>query len=158
MNSSQLPHTRAHAEILQNRFGLRVAARLSAGSADLPHDISERLRATREQAIARRKQAVAVTRLRTAPAAAARYGNTVALGGFSDDVLGLWGRLASTVLIIAMAVGLVTINIVQEDDRVSEVAEVDTALLTDDLPPAAYSDPGFLQFLKTAPAQRTSSQ
>ena len=30
-----------------------------------------------------------------------------------------------------------------------EVAEVDAALLTDDLPPAAFSDPGFVQFLKT---------
>ncbi|WP_028604072.1 DUF3619 family protein [Ottowia thiooxydans] len=157
MNSRHYPHTRAHAEILQNRFGLRVAARLSAGSAELPHDISERLRATREQAVARRKQAVAVTRLRTAPAVV-RYGNTVALGGFGDDVLGLWGRLTSAVLVIAMAVALITINIVQEDDRVSEVAEVDAALLTDDLPPAAYSDPGFLQFLKTDSAARTSSQ
>ena len=43
------------------------------------------------------------------------------------------------------------------------MAEVDAALLTDDLPPAAYADPGFVQFLKTsghepsrsdAPAQR----
>jgi hypothetical protein len=28
------------------------------------------------------------------------------------------------------------------------LAEVDSALLIDDLPPAAYADPGFLQFLK----------
>ncbi|MBC7611256.1 MAG: DUF3619 family protein, partial [Polaromonas sp.] len=26
--------------------------------------------------------------------------------------------------------------------------EVDAALLTDELPPAAFSDPGFVQFLK----------
>ncbi len=31
----------------------------------------------------------------------------------------------------------------------NEVAEVDAALLTDDLPPSAYADPGFLQYLKT---------
>jgi hypothetical protein len=29
------------------------------------------------------------------------------------------------------------------------LAEVDVALLTDELPPAAFADPGFLQFLKT---------
>jgi hypothetical protein len=37
----------------------------------------------------------------------------------------------------------------QNEDRARELAEVDVALLTDDLPPAAFSDPGFLQFLKT---------
>jgi hypothetical protein len=30
------------------------------------------------------------------------------------------------------------------------VAEFDQALLTDDLPPAAYADPGFVQFLKSS--------
>ena len=29
-------------------------------------------------------------------------------------------------------------------------AEVDAALLTDDLPPAAYADPGFAQYLKSS--------
>ena len=40
-------------------------------------------------------------------------------------------------------------NIVQDDDRTMEVADLDAALLTDDLPPEAYADPGFLQYLKT---------
>jgi hypothetical protein len=37
---------------------------------------------------------------------------------------------------------------VQNEHRAHEVAEVDAALLTDDLPPSAYADPGFIQFLK----------
>jgi hypothetical protein len=40
------------------------------------------------------------------------------------------------------------IHSLENDRRASEVAEVDAALLTDDLPPAAYADPGFIQFLK----------
>ena len=32
----------------------------------------------------------------------------------------------------------------------SEIAEVDAALLTGDLPPSAYADPGFVQFLKSS--------
>ena len=52
--------------------------------------------------------------------------------------------------------GLVAIHVIQNDYRAQEVAEVDTALLTDALPPAAYTDPGFLQFLKSA-AQRPRS-
>ena len=34
-----------------------------------------------------------------------------------------------------------------------ELAEIDTALLVDDLPPAAYSDPGFVQFLRQSAAE-----
>jgi hypothetical protein len=37
----------------------------------------------------------------------------------------------------------------QNELRARELAEVDLALLTDDLPPAAFADPGFLQFLQT---------
>jgi hypothetical protein len=51
--------------------------------------------------------------------------------------------------LIALVAGLITISVMQDEDRASELAEVDAALLTDDLPPAAYTDPGFAQFLKS---------
>lgn len=141
-------YSQLHTDTLQNRFGLRVAARLSAGAEALPHDIGERLRVAREQALARRKQPVAVTRVRAA-GAVSRRGSTLTLG-FGDDGLGFWGRLSSAALVVLLAAGLVAINVMQEDDRTTEVAEVDAALLTDDLPPQAYADPGFLQYLKTS--------
>lgn len=136
-----------HTDTLQNRFGLRVAARLSAGTEGLPHDIGERLRVAREQAVARRKQPAAVLRQRAAMAAS-RNGNTATLS-FADDGLGFWGRLTSAALVLVMAAGLIAINVIQDDDRTMEVADLDAALLTDDLPPEAYADPGFLQYLKT---------
>ena len=136
-----------HTDNLQNRFGLRVAARLSAGTEGLPHDIGERLRVAREQAVARRKQPAAVLRQRAA-VAASRNGNTATLS-FGDDGLGFWGRLTSAALVLVMAAGLIAINVIQDDDRTMEVADLDAALLTDDLPPEAYADPGFLQYLKT---------
>ena len=41
-----------------------------------------------------------------------------------------------------------------QDERVAqEMAQIDAALLTDDLPLAAYADPGFSQFLKISRAQ-----
>lgn len=145
MNTSYNAHS---ADTLMARYGLRVGARLSAGLDDIPHDIGERLRVARQQALARRKQPQVVTNLRAAPSLL-RNGNTATLG-FGDDTMGLWGWLASGVLILALAAGLVTINIVQDDDRAVELAAVDAALLTDDLPPEAYSDPGFLQYLKAS--------
>ena len=37
----------------------------------------------------------------------------------------------------------------QDRTQISVAAEVDAALLADDLPPKAYSDAGFVEFLKT---------
>ena len=56
--------------------------------------------------------------------------------------------------LLTLVVGLITIKHFQDERRAREVADVDTALLTDDLPPSAYTDPGFLRFLKmpVAPA------
>lgn len=125
-------------------FGRRVAARLSTGAAELPHDVSERLRAARVQAVAQRKRVQA----RLAPQVVVS-GGTAALG-FDDERLGLWGRVGSVLPLLVLAAGLVFIYVVQNERRALELAEVDTALLTDDLPPAAYADPGFVQFLKSA--------
>ena len=59
-------------------------------------------------------------------------------------------RAARMRAVAARRVGpiLVAQTEVQYDYRANEVAEVDSALLTDDLPPHAYTDPGFLHFLK----------
>jgi hypothetical protein len=127
------------------QFGRQVAARLSAGTQDLPHEITERLRAARMQALARRK---VVRVLQTAPTVVPN-GGAAAFGG------GWWTRIGSVIPLIALVAGLIVITTLQEDNRTDELAEVDAALLTDDLPPAAYTDPGFAQFLKTeATAQR----
>ncbi len=142
------PYLPQFAEVAQNRFGLRVAARLSAGVEQMPHDLQERLRAAREQALARRKQAAPVVSLRTAPSVQTN-GRTASLN-LGDDILGFWGRLTSMALMCALVVGLVAVNVMQDDDRTMEVADLDATLLTDDLPPEAYSDPGFVQFLKTS--------
>ncbi len=128
----------------QDHFGRHVALRLDGGTAELPYNVSERLRAARVQALSKRK-AVAV---RTATTASVS-GGTLTLG-FGDEGPGLWNRLASGLPLIVLVVGLVSINMIQNESRAREVAEVDAALLTDDLPPAAYADPGFAQFLKAS--------
>ena len=74
----------------------------------------------------------------------------VAALGFDAGQPGFWGRLASALPLVALAAGLVAINVIQNDNRAEEVAEVDAALLIDDLPPSASADPGFMQFLNGA--------
>jgi hypothetical protein len=127
---------------IEEQFGRRVAARLSAGNLELSHDIGERLRAARVQAVGRRKT---LTQLRPAPVVLSN-GPVAALGG------GWWTRVGSVVPLVALVAGLMVISMVQDERRTNELAEVDSALLTDDLPPAAYTDPGFAQFLKTSDA------
>lgn len=140
------------ADILQDRFGVKLAARLSASADELPYDISERLRAARMQAMGKRKLAAA----QSAPVTLSSGGAAVL--GFGDEGWNLWSKLASALPLIALAVGLVAINVVQDDNGASEVAEVDVAILTDNLPPSAYTDPGFLQFLRVgAEVPRPSS-
>lgn len=129
-----------HSQQLQDRFGRQVAARLSAGAAELPYDVTERLRAARMQAIARRKLVSA----QAAPALAGTSGVTL-----GEEHIGFWGRIGSALPLIALVAGLVLIHAVENDRRASELAEVDAALLTDDLPPSAYADSGFVQFLKS---------
>lgn len=133
------------ADILQDRFALKAASYLSAGTADLPYEISERLRAARMQAVARRK----IAKIQTAGGVVSSGGSAALVWG-SGDGLSWWSRIGSVVPLIALVVGLMTINSIQNDNRAQELAEVDVALLTDDLPPAAFADPGFVQFLKTA--------
>ncbi|WP_374663377.1 DUF3619 family protein [Ramlibacter sp.] len=124
-----------------DQFGRRVAARLSAAEADLPYEVSERLRAARVRAVASRKVA-------PSPIVVSRGGaGSLAL----PEEGGLWTRIASVLPLIALVAGLVTLHGFQADRRASELAEVDAALLTDDLPPAAYTDPGFIQFLQSHP-------
>lgn len=126
-----------------DRFGRAVAARLDAGVHELPHDVRERLRAARMQALQQRKRVEA----RHAAPVLRNGGGTATLT--PPERLGFWGRLGSVLPLVLLAAGLVLIHTIESDLRATELAEVDAALLTDDLPPAAYTDPGFAHFLRT---------
>lgn len=186
--SSPTPLTPAQTEALQARFALRVTARLEDGARQLPHDISERLRVARQQAVAAAVQA----RLGAQAAASAQAGlvtvtsSELALAGASgvgrpsfapalietrhqsrsqtgrspqDDAPTPWiWRLASTLPAIALVAGLWGVLDWTRHEQVQAAADVDMSLLTDDLPPSAYADPGFEEYLKTdAPPAATES-
>ena len=131
-------------EILQDRFALKATSYLSAGSADLPYDISERLRAARTQAVSKRK----LVKLQTA-GSVQQNGSSTTLTMGDGGGLSWWARAGFFVPLVTLVFGLLVINSVQNENRAQELAAVDAALLTDELPPAAFADPGFVQFLKT---------
>lgn len=106
------------------------------GGEALPHDISQRLRFAREQAL-RAARATAMQ----AQAAAQRDGSMVLRG-----IPWPW-RVASLMPLLVLVVGLYLIGQLHRSQQIHAAAEVDAVLLADELPPAAYTDPGFAEFL-----------
>lgn len=126
-----------------DRLGHLLARQLTLATPELPHDISERLRIARQTAVTQRKP---LARTRWSVATQAHVEGS--LTAPADEGLNLWNILASAVPLLVLLAGLMTIQGVQQDKLTAEIAATDAALLTDELPPDAYTDPGFAQFLK----------
>lgn len=139
-----------HAQALESRFASRLGAALAEQAQAVPHDVSERLRVAREQAVAR-----AVQQRAAKPAAKAASSAIVLSIGARAAALGSpvswWQRAASAVPLVTLVLGLMLVNHVSEIEQVRAAAEIDAQLLADQLPPDAYSDPGFAEFLHTSP-------
>lgn len=127
---------------IQHAIGRSIAARLQEGSDALPHDISERLKVARMQALAKRK-----TVAETANDAVVLGAGQASLQ-MGSGLRNLWTQLGSWLPLLALITGMLVIGVMQDDSRARELADVDAELLTDSLPPAAYTDPGFAQFLR----------
>jgi hypothetical protein len=125
-----------------DRMGLHLAQLLTQASAELPHDLTERLRVARQQALAVRKPELVLQHQVVA------QGSSLTLSNSPSEGLGLWSVLGSALPLLALVAGLVAVHWFDRKQTLSELAEIDTALLVDDLPPAAYSDPGFIRFLR----------
>lgn len=151
------PEPTREAALAMDAYARRISARLTEASDELSYDITERLRAARMQALELRKRPLSVAAERQ-PAVSA----TVVHAGGGAAVLGLGGRpgaaerghwwraLVSAVPLAALLFGLVFINASQDESDATEIAEVDAALLTDELPLSAYADPGFVQYLRSS--------
>jgi hypothetical protein len=105
---------------------------------NLPASTTDRLAAARAQALARKK-ADAPSRART------RQRNTFDLGGlFSMQWV---ARAAVVAPLLAMVAGMVGVYQYEREQRAAELAELDAAVLSDDLPLTAYTDHGFNAYL-----------
>jgi hypothetical protein len=131
-------------ETLEARFALQVTARLTEQSMNLGADIDTRLRFAREKALSQARLVAAQTRTPVAAVVNAR-GAAALLGGGPSS---WWLKFASIAPAFALAAGLFLIQNWHIGMQISAAAEVDAALLADDLPPTAYKDPGFAEFLK----------
>jgi hypothetical protein len=136
-------HSLGSQQQFEDAVGRAVVARLNDSIDTFPHDITERLKAARMHALSKRK----VVKVQVAVGSSVS-GGTIALqpGG---DFHGTWKWLGSLLPLVALVVGMLAIDLAQDGIRANEIADVDTELLTDDLPPSAYTDPGFAQYLRS---------
>jgi hypothetical protein len=132
---------------LEARLAVRFAGALTARAEDLSHDVTERLRFAREQALTRAREVRLAAPASTTVVAVSRQGSAT-LGRMAP----WWQRAASALPLLVLVAGLFVIEHWSAREQVLAAADIDTQLLADDLPPAAYSDPGFAEYLRSAPA------
>ena len=125
-----------------DQFGRASAALLNQGAQSLPAGIKDRLYAARMKAISVRKAEKVRAQKPVFAGAAGSISN------YSSGSKGLWDTVGWVAPIVVLVFGLIGIAQWQNDSRLTDIAEVDAALLTDDVPPDAYADSGFLAFLK----------
>lgn len=133
-------------EALQARLGARIAGSLDALQSARPDRVvEERLRVAREQALARVRE----MRRTAAASVVGRSGGAAVLAADpAGDDPPWWLRLSSLLPLAVLLAGLLLIDHQYTRAQIEAAAEVDAALLADDLPPEAYRDPGFVEFLR----------
>lgn len=123
-------------------FAYKVRHALNEKLDELPASTTDRLAQARKMALARKKAHVevplAVRVVRTELAAAG--------GGLLSHFnwLGRWGMLVPA---LALVVGMVGIYQYEQQERIADLAEIDAAVLSDELPLDAYLDHGFNAYL-----------
>jgi hypothetical protein len=137
-NDAARLHTAQDAE---QRFAERVRRALDESANALPDATLQRLALARKTALRAQRspalRAAPVRQLATAGGGGSRFG--FARGSFVFSVV---------VLVGACLAGLYQF---EQQRRIEELADVDTAVLNDDLPISAYADQGFNAYLKQNP-------
>lgn len=123
-------------------FAYRVRHALNEKLDDLPASTTDRLAAARKAAMARKKAHVPV-RVTQAELVTAGAGD-----GFFSNPFGWLGRMSVAVPLLVLVAGMVGLYQYEEQQRIAEVAELDAAVLSDELPLSAYLDHGFNAYLE----------
>jgi hypothetical protein len=113
------------------KFAHRIRQALNHGAENIDAQVADRLFAARQAALGRQK---------------AEAGFALAGGGrFGAQVLFGYGR--TLIAAFALILGVASSYYWNHFEQAAENEEVDSALLSDDLPPAAYLDKGFQAWL-----------
>ena len=120
-------------------FAYKLRQYLNHGLHELPTTTLDRLASARRQALARQKVVVHRSALATA-------------GDFVQHQIESL-HLRQVLLALLLAFGVATYTYWSADESIAEIEAIDSALLADDLPIAAYTDRGFAAWLKSSASQ-----
>jgi hypothetical protein len=126
----------------ETEFGYRIRQALNEGLDRLDYRTTYRLEKAREAALAR--QAGQQTESVWVPLPQVAGGPTL-----EDERVGWLHRLGLAAPVLAVIIGFVAIYQYQESRRISELADMDFAVLLDDVPLETYADKGFGTLLST---------
>ncbi len=125
----------------EENFAYKVRHALNQKLEDLPDNVTERLAKARQVAVSRKKQ--------TSPIYVRVLREAFAGGSGSVSSPFSWiGQLKLGLPALVLAIGLFGIVHYEEQRHISETAAIDMAVLSDELPPAAYTDIGFSAYLE----------
>ena len=123
-------------------FAYKVRHALNERLDQLPESVVERLASSRNLALARKKEDSGLRVLVRQNAFAGHIGN------FFTNPATYWLSRLSVVIVLAILItGLMGIYHAEEQHQLQEMATMDAAVLSDELPPNAYLDPGFKNYL-----------
>ena len=119
-------------------FAYKVRHALNEHLDHLPDATTDRLAAARKAALARKKP--------DAPLQVAQRQLAGNIGSLFS--LQVFGRMSVIIPLLALVGGLAGIYQYEEQQRIAEMAELDAAVLSDELPLTAYLDDGFNAYLE----------
>ncbi len=123
----------------------KICRYLDEGTEQLSYRVAQRLAAARAAALAK----VAAAPESEADSTPARMPPPHLSPPERQRAAPLWWRVAVTVVpVLMLLIGVVIVDTVHEEQSAAELAEVDSALLTDDVPLVAYADRGFGVYIK----------
>ena len=131
-----------------DQFGQASAALLRQSTQHIPQHIKDRLYAARMKAIAARKPEKVCLQQQVFAGSARNW---------TSGSNGIWDTVGWIAPLLVLIFGLIGIAQWQDNSRINDIAEVDAALLSDDVPPDAYADNGFMAFLKNGPLSESDS-
>lgn len=117
---------------MEREFAHKVRHHLNLGTEAIDRGTAERLFAARQNALAHQKTAGAQLSL-------------AGVGHIAAD--GILPYARTLVALIGLSIGVVGVTTWNDFEKAAELEELDSALLSDDLPINAYLDKGFLAWL-----------
>ncbi|GGY01907.1 DUF3619 family protein [Massilia dura] len=125
-------------------FAYRVRHALNEKLDDLPASTTDRLAAARQAALARKKPHVEVRVTHTTTVTATAGGS-----GRLSSPFGWISRFSVVLPLLLVMGGMVGVYQYEQQQSIAELAELDAAVLSDELPLSAYLDNGFNAYLET---------